>query len=338
MKNNDFSYLLSCYLTKYLPGIAGLSTNTIMSYRDMFKNLIVFYERVLNKKPEKICLDDFNSENIVSFLEWLESDRRNSVSTRNIRLASVHAFARYVERHLPESINAMQEVLSIPFKKCPSTVPVFLNADATKTLLAMPDVNTKDGRRDRVLLSLLYDSGARVQELCDLIVSDIRLNEPCTVRLTGKGAKTRIVPIMKSMAELLRQYINEQGLYYPNCNCQPLFQNRSKRKFTRKGITYILHKYFSEAKQVHPKMYPENISPHCLRHSKSMHLLQSGVNLIYIRDILGHADVKTTEIYARIDSEMKREALEKASMGSVSDKMPAWQEDKSLLSWLKELG
>jgi site-specific recombinase XerD len=338
MKNNTFSHLLSCYLTKYLPGIAGLSTNTIMSYRDMFKNLIVFYETKLNIKPEKICIDNFNSGNIISFLKWLESDRGNSVSTRNVRLASIHAFARYVERHLPESIHIMQEVLSIRYKKCPSLPPVFINADATKLLLTMPDVNTINGRRDRVLLSLLYDSGARVQELCDLTVSDIRLDEPCTVKLTGKGGKTRIVPIMKPMAGLLRQYIKEQDLYSPNCNCYSLFRNRSRCKFTRKGITYILHKYFTNAKQLYPDMYPENISPHCLRHSKSMHLFQSGVNLIYIRDILSHADVKTTEIYARIDSEMKREALEKASLGSVSDKMPAWQEDKSLLGWLKELG
>jgi len=236
MKNNTFSHLLSCYLTKYLPGIAGLSSNTIMSYRDMFKNLVVFYETKLNIKPEKICIDNFNSGNIISFLKWLESDRGNSVSTRNVRLASIHAFARYVERHLPESINIMQNVLSIPYKKCPYSPPVFINADATKLLLAMPDVNTTNGRRDRVLLSLLYDSGARVQELCDLKVSDIRLDEPCTVKLTGKGGKTRIVPITKPMAGLLRQYIKEQDLCYPNCNCNSLFKNRSRCKFTRKGI------------------------------------------------------------------------------------------------------
>lgn len=338
MKNDVFPYQLSRYLTQYLPGIAGLSTNTIMSYRDMFKNLIVFYEMILKVKPEKIRIDDFNSGNIVKFLDWLESKRGNSAATRNVRLASIHAFARYLERHLPESIHTMQGVLSIPFKKCPSPVPVFISAEAMKILLAMPNTGNQNGRRDRVLLSLLYDSGARVQELCDLTVADIRLDEPCTVKLTGKGAKTRIVPIMKSMAELLRQYIKEQSLHDPSCNCHPLFISHGRRKFTRKGITYILHKYFSDAKQQYPNMYPENISPHCLRHSKSMHLLEAGINLLYIRDILGHADIKTTEIYARIESETKRKALEKASHGAVSDKMPTWQEDKSLLEWLKKLG
>ena len=338
MKNNTFSHLLSCYLTKYLPGIAGLSTNTIMSYRDMFKNLIVFYEAELNIKPEKIAIEDFNSENITSFLKWLESTRRNSVSSINVRLASIHAFTRYVERNLPESIYIMQKILSIPYKKCPSSSPVFMSAKATKILLAMPNDNTQNNRRDKVILSLLYDSGARVQELCDLTVSALRLDEPCTVKLTGKGKKTRIVPIMSSMADLLRQYLKERSLDISCCSCYPLFVNRCGRKFTRKGITYILKKYFTHARQLYPDMFPDKISPHCLRHSKSMHLLQAGVNLIYIRDILGHADIKTTEIYARIDSEMKRKALEKASLGIVTEKMPPWHEDKKLFDWLRELG
>jgi len=338
MKGNVFSYRLSCYLTQYLPGIAGLSSNTIMSYRDMFVTLIGFYETKLGIKPEKIDLSDFNSANIVKYLEWLEKERRNSTATRNVRLAAIHAFARYIERHVPESIHIMLGVLSIPYKKCNSKTPEFLNADATKILLATPDAATRAGRRDRVLLSLLYDSGARVQELCDLTVSDIRLDEPGTVKLTGKGDKTRIVPLMKPMAALLKQYIDEQGLQNPGCNSYPLFRNRSGTKFTRKGITYILDKYVVIARNQHPDIFPENLSPHCMRHSKSMHLLQSGVNLVYIRDILGHVDIKTTEVYARIDSEMKRKALEKASTGTISEKAPLWHENKSLLNWLKELG
>lgn len=338
MKGNIFSYRLSCYLTQYLPGIAGLSGNTIMSYRDMFVTLIGFYETKLGIKPEKIDICDFNAANIMRYLEWLEKERRNSTATRNVRLAAIHAFARYIERHVPESIHIMLGVLAIPYKKCNSNSPEFLNAEEIKILLAMPDAGTITGRRDRVLLSLLYDSGARVQELCDLTVSDIRLEEPGTVKLTGKGDKARIVPLMKPMVILLKQYIDEQGLQNSGCNFYPLFRNRSGTKFTRKGIAYILNKYVVIARNQHPDIFPENISPHCMRHSKSMHLIQSGVNLVYIRDILGHTDIKTTEVYARIDSEMKRKALEKATTGIILDKAPLWHENENLLSWLKKLG
>lgn len=338
MRNDSFSRLLSNYLTQYLPGIRGLGTNTILSYRDMFKNLVIFYETVLEIKPEKIMFNNFNAENIRHFLNWLEAERNNSISTRNVRLASLHAFARFIERQSPENIQNMQEILLIPYKKSSSPIPIFLSPEAVKLLLNMPDPRLKTGRRDRVLLSLLYDSGARVQELCDLVVADVRLDSPATVKLTGKGRKTRIVPLISPMANLLRNYINEEGLAEPAYNRQPLFQNRSRNKFTRKGISYTLNKYFVQARLEYPTHFPDTISPHCLRHSKSMHLLQAGVNLIYIRDILGHADIKTTEIYARIDNEMKRKALEKASLGTVSDKLPVWQEDKKLLQWLKELG
>jgi site-specific recombinase XerD len=194
------------------------------------------------------------------------------------------------------------------------------------------------GRRDAVLLSLLYDTGARVQELCDLVVSDVRIQQLATVRLTGKGNKSRIVPIMNPMSSLLSQYLQENGLDKPQASEYPVFFNRSKAKLTREGVAYIVAKYVALAKIVSPGMFPDKVSPHCFRHGKAMHLLQSGVNLIYIRDLLGHVDVKTTEVYARIDGEMKRKALESSNRGVVSDKLPEWQSNKELLNWLKGLG
>ena len=205
-------------------------------------------------------------------------------------------------------------------------------------LLSIPDKATKMGRRDCVLLSLLYDSGARAQELCDMVVSDLRLDSPSAIRMTGKGSKTRVVPLMPPMTALLHQYLREHGLEDPALGCCPLFTNHCGNKLGRKGVSYILDKYFQKAKTVRPELYPEIFSPHAMRHSKAMHLLESGVNLIYIRDILGHVDLKTTEIYARIDTEMKRRALESAAKGVASEALPAWQTDKSLLAWLKSLG
>jgi integrase/recombinase XerD len=207
-----------------------------------------------------------------------------------------------------------------------------------KFLLEKPDKMTKEGRKNMVLLSLLYDSGARVQELADLKVGDVRTAFPSTVKLTGKGNKSRLVPLMKPMTELLKQYLKESNLTEPCASDYPLFRNPSKDKLTRAGIAYIVKKYAGEAIKDAPGLFPDRLSPHCFRHSKAIHLLQSGVNLVYIRDFLGHVDIQTTEIYARIDGEMKRKALEKSSNNVVSDKLPEWQNNAGLMNWLKNLG
>ncbi|MBT4484629.1 MAG: tyrosine-type recombinase/integrase [Desulfobacterales bacterium] len=338
MKPTDYAYHLTNYLGKYLPGILGLSTNTISSYRDMFKLMITFYETVIGIKPEKLTLKELTRQRMEKFLEWLEQHRGNSISTRNVRLAAVHAYAKYLARVNPDVIHEMMKLQSIPFKKSGKKIPEFISIKAMTLLLALPDVCSKNGIRDATLLSIMYDSGCRVQELCDLTVSDIRLQNPATVKVTGKGNRTRIIPIMDSMAKLLKQYLSEFAFLSPEKNALPLFSNRSGNKLTRKGVTYILQKYFAQAQEKNPGLFPKNISPHCLRHSKSMHLLQSGVDLIYIRDILGHVDVKTTEIYARIDSEMKRQSLEKSKKITPTVKEPVWQTNKELLAWLNNLG
>jgi site-specific recombinase XerD len=187
-------------------------------------------------------------------------------------------------------------------------------------------------------MCLLYDSGARVQELADLKVGDIRTASPSTVKLTGKGNKSRIVPLMKPMSELLKQYLKENNLTGTHASDYPLFGNRSQKKLTRAGIAYIVKKYAGQAIKEAPELFPDRLSPHCFRHSKAMHLLQSGVNLVYIRDFLGHADIQTTDVYARIDGEMKRKALEKRTNNIVSEKMPEWQCNAELMNWLKNIG
>lgn len=338
MKPTDYSYHLTNYLGKYLPGILGLSANTISSYRDMFTLMITFYETVIGIKPAKITLKDFTQHRMERFLEWLERQRGNSIATRNVRLAAIHAYAKYLTRVNPDVMHEMLKIQSIPFKKCHKRTPEYISIEAMKLFLSLPDVCTKNGIRDSTLLSILYDSGCRVQELCDLTVSDIRLPKPATVKIAGKGNKTRIIPIMESMSKLLKQYLKEFGLMVPEKIGLPLFLNRRGEKLTRKGIAYILKKYFIQARKTDPGLFPQKLSPHCLRHSKSMHLLQSGVDLIYIRDMLGHADIKTTEIYARIDSEMKRKTLEKIMNITPTTKEPVWQSNKDLLAWLNSLG
>lgn len=338
MKPTDFAYYLANFLSKYLPGTMGLSPNTIMSYRDTFCLLLEFCRSLENKPVEKITLDDLNKKLVEKYLEWIEKKRNCLISTRNVRLAAIHSFCRYLQMEFPDFIYQAQQILSIPVKKAKKPVVEYISLDAMKYLLERPDRNTKTGRRDLVLLSLLYDSGARVQELADLKVLDVRVDEPATVRLTGKGRKSRIVPLMRPMATLLKQYLEESNFTEPYAKGYPLFQNRSKGKLTREGITYTVKKYAAKAINKAPELFPDKLSPHCFRHSKAVHLLQSGVNLIYIRDFLGHVDIQTTEIYAKIDGEMKRKALEKATSKIISDRLPEWQVDSGLMNWLKKLG
>jgi site-specific recombinase XerD len=338
MKPTNFAYYLTNFLSSYLPGIAGLSQNTIMSYRDTFSLFLDFCSKNRKIKPERVSLEHLNKKLIEDYLEWLEKTRKCIASTRNVRLAAFHSFCRYLQVEFPDFMHPAQQILSIPMKKNRKISVEYITLEAIKLLLDKPDYSTRRGRRDMVLLSLLYDSGARVQELVDIKVRDIRTVYPATAKLTGKGNKTRVVPLMKPMAELLKSYLRENCLLNPHTFDYPLFSNRSKNKLTRAGVAYVVKKYATSAIKESPELFPKKVSPHCFRHSKAMHLLQSGVNLIYIRDFLGHVDIQTTEVYARVDGEMKRKALEKNNPGIISDKIPAWQNDKKLMNWLKNLG
>ena len=311
--------------------------NTQLSYRDSFSLLLTYCRDVENLAPEKLIIRQIDRELILRFLKWLEEERHCKITTRNQRLAAIHSFFGFLMVEAPQYIEQCQKVLSIPMKKADKPPLMHLPLDAVKGLLEQPDRNIPHGRRDAVLLSLLYDTGARVQELVDLKVCDINLNDTVTIVLTGKGGKSRIVPVMKPTGELLRQYIEGNGLSHPARRRNPLFTNRGNQPLTRAGVTYILKKYAAQAQANGVKDISEEITPHWLRHSKAMHLLQSGVNLIYIRDLLGHSDVSTTEIYARADETMKRKALLEAYESPSEDQLPAWKKDKGLLDWLKSL-
>jgi site-specific recombinase XerD len=289
--------------------------------------------------PENVTLEMLTKELVNAFLSWLEEERKCTVSTRNQRLSAIHSFCRFMQMEDVIRLNQYQRVLSISKKKTKSGTVNYMSLDAVRLILKQPDVRTMSGRRDMVLLSLMYDSGARVQEMADLSVNDIRTDSPATAKITGKGGKTRIVPLMKPTADIVYRYIIDSRLSCNGKRSYPLFPNRSGEKLTRAGIKYILSKYVSTARNENASILPDVISPHSFRHSKAMHLLHAGVNLIYIRDILGHADLKTTEIYARIDGEMKRKALERAFTNTVpSDAIPLWQQDEKLLKWLQNLG
>jgi site-specific recombinase XerD len=287
--------------------------------------------------PDRLNLEQIDPSLVLDFLDHLEKERRCATRTRNLRLTAVHAFFRYVQTEEPGLLLRCQRILAIPLQRCTPPVVEYLSPESLAAILRQPDLARRTGRRDAVLLSMLYDTGARVQELIDLSVRDVRLENPAQVRLTGKGRKTRIVPLMNSTVDLLRDYLREQGLSDPEQLDRPLFGNRFGGRLSRSGIRYLVGKYTEQARATQPSVSLPKVSPHTFRHSKAMHLLQSDNPLVVIRDFLGHADLKSTEIYARVDLNMKRRALDKASSKSPTPSITSWQKDKGLLEWLTSL-
>lgn len=336
MKPTDFSIYLTQFLSDYLPGQKNVSSNTIRSYRDTFKLLLRYFQERERIPPEKITMSCITQVRVTSFLDWLETERGCGVTTRNLRLTAVHSFFRYAQAESPESLFHFQKVIAIPVKKGRKKTVEHLTPEGIRLLLEQPNRSCPKGRRDLVMLSTLYDSGARVQELIDLSVGDFIPGANAILILTGKGNKTRRVPLMKNTASLLVAYISENRLNASYKKTYPLFTNRQHNRLTKEGIAYILGKYAAQAHEISDAV-PVKVKCHMLRHSKAVHLLQAGVNLIYIRDFLGHTDIKTTEIYARADTELKRKALESAYPDLVDPDLPDWNNNTDLMSWLSSL-
>jgi len=334
LKKTDFTKALTSYFSTYLPETCGVSPNTCNSYRDAFKLLLLYFQEEKGVPANSIELRMLNRNLVSDFLDWLEVQRNVSVTTRNQRLAAMKAFAHYVQYRNPEYLENCTDIISMRPKKHEKPVIPFLTEEELKALLAQPDPSTRHGLRDLTLLSLLYDSGARVQEVTDLKLKDIRLTNPAMVTLTGKGRKARQVPLMKETCKLLDAYIRNFNLNSEPLT-SPLFFNQKGQALSRYGITYILKKYVSQAEL---DSDTRKISPHVLRHTKAMHLLRAGVNMIYIRDFLGHVDISTTEVYARIDAEMKRKVFEEKVPNFTPNTTMPWEEDKDLLQWLTQFG
>jgi len=313
MTKHEFPECLTAFFSKYLELQRGLSTNTISSYSDTFLLLFAYYEEKHGKYPDKLTFEDINRESVIGFCQWLEDARNSCTKTRNLRLTAIHSFFRYVEMRDPSRISLCREILCIPTKKCEKKLPVHISDKEVKMLLAEPDIRTKQGLRDLAVMTLLYDSGARVSELINLKMSDIRLDGTATVRIIGKGRKQRIVPISQPSANIIKAYIkSDEDASYGN---RLLFLNRIGGQLTRPGINYILDKYVQKARINNPGYFNAKVTAHTMRHTKATTLLLSEVSLIYIRDFLGHSSVVTTEVYAKTNPEFLRNAIEKNANG-----------------------
>lgn len=336
MKYN-FSKHLTSFLTDYLVGERNLRSNTISSYCDTFRLFLIYFRDEHGVQPHHLSVEIITKETVVSFLNWIEENRNCKISTRNVRLAAIHAFINYLEFEYPSKLLEYQRILSIKNKKKETPLIPYLSLKEMKILLSMPDKENSREFRDAVLMTCLYDTGARVQELINLKVDDIRFESPSIIKLTGKGDKVRIVPIMGATRDLLKKYFVIEHLNERKNSDHPfLFQNNQNNQLTRAGVSYILKKYQDKANEK-DHCISLKLSPHVLRHSKAVHLLEAGIELIQIRDFLGHSSIKTTEIYARVNSKLKQKVLE-ASYHEVSEYIPSdWHDNNDLLIWLQKL-
>lgn len=335
----DFARHLTRFLSEYLPHERCFSPKTVATYNDSFKILVRYIRDIHKISLSQFSLNKFTPELVNDFLSWLVESKGSSASTRNNRLAAISSFARYLQYQEVGLIAQWQRISAIKAMKTEKPSISYVSVHAIRLLLAQPDQTTPKGRRDLALLALMYDSGARVQEIINLKPSDVRIEtRPYTIKLYGKGRKSRIIPLSEQQCTLLRQYMNENRLFEEHKSDSPLFFNKWHKPLTRPGITYLLQEYVKMAANIDKTLFPTLITPHSIRHSKAMHLLQADVNIVQLRDFLGHVSIQTTDIYARAEGKKKREALEKAYADTNPEILKtkrAWEEDPDLLEWLE---
>lgn len=333
---NDLARDLRRFLSEHMPQARGLSPHTVRSYRDAFVLLLRFLATRHRRDVIDLDLDDLDPAGVIAFLEDIETSRGSSAATRNVRLAAVHAFARFVAAQHPERIELCQRLLAVPFKRAHARAVEYLEGDEIAAMLAATDRSTTDGRRDHVLLLTLFSTGARVQELLDLRPRDLQLVPPSYVRLTGKGRKERLCPLLPETADILSRFLADTGA--DASSSERLFRNHRGGPLTRFGVRYLLRKYAALAQSSAPGLARKRVHPHTMRHSAAVHLLQSGVELSSISHWLGHATLDTTNRYTHVDLATKRAAL--AMAGPIVDASPAvatWRSDASILAWLESL-
>lgn len=331
---NLLGAIIRDYFTEHLPRLRGTSPHTIHSYRDSIVLLLRFLSAQGGRTVAQLDLIDIDPPGILAFLSYLEKERKNGVSTRNVRLSAIHAFFHFVASRNPEHLELAQRVLGIPFKRARQRVIDYLEYEEIDSILQAIDRTTCRGGRDYALLATMFNTGGRVQEIADLRFRDLQLDKPFQVRLFGKGRKERYCPIWPQTASVLRTFCRTRGL-----ESQPeghVFVNHRGAPLSRFGIRYILNKCLQRARDNAPSLSKKRLHPHSMRHSTAVALLKSGVDLSTISHLLGHASPTTTSRYAKVDLEMKRKAIARVKPVPRRSRMP-WSKDSTILDWLESL-
>ncbi|HEY5176251.1 MAG TPA: tyrosine-type recombinase/integrase [Terriglobales bacterium] len=318
------------FLLEHLVAERNLARNTQRSYRDALTLMIPFVAGKLHQAVDRLTVADVSADLVRLFLADLEEARQCAITTRNQRLAAVHALARFVGEHSPEHIAWCGQIRSVPFKKASKAVIPYLDKPQMDALLAAPDRQTAQGRRDHALLLFLYNSGTRAQEAAQLLVSELDL-AGCSAKIRGKGGKERHCPLWPITVRELADLIADRS---PTA---PVFLNRCGHPITRFGIHTLVERYVRKAQIQMPSLATKRISPHTIRHTTATHLLRAGVDINTVRAWLGHVSLDTTNIYAEIDLETKAKALAKCEVGDASRPKRRWREDPELMAFLRTL-
>lgn len=335
MMNKSLSFHVQRYFSSYLIGQRNYGKNTLASYRDTFKLLLLWLDKCAAKK-KNIPITAIDKSCVLRFLDWLKIERENSASTRNVRLAHLKSFFHYTRLETPELAEQCESVMNIPFTGTETRPPEYMTEDAVSHVLHSINADSKAGLRHLTILSLLYDSGCRVQELIDLKVCDVQFEKGERIFVHGKGNKYREIPIMPDTGQIIRKYIKAYALSAQDL----LFTNKQGKRLTRQGIRHILRKYASLSQKDNPDDFGgQEIYPHLLRHSRATHLVNTGVNIYNVKDFLGHAHVQTTQIYLTSNPEAMRKAIEKVASQTVPDSVDYYSETEkqSLMEFLETL-
>lgn len=331
--------LLKCvqrYFSDYLGAQRGLSANTIFAYRDAIKLLLTSIGRQVRRDVAGLTLNDLNADAVIRFLSSLETEHGNTTRTRNTRLSAIRTFFRYLIAQDPTRAAQYHAAAAIPLKRATRPTMTYLDASEIRAVLDGIDRSTPSGRRDYALLLFLYNTGARVQEAVTVRVESLKLDAAPTVSITGKRQKTRHIPLWKETAKVLKAHIDENGL--ADDKSAPIFMSRRGVPLTRFGVAYIVRRCVVAAATHCPSLGRKRVSPHTLRHTTAMHLLQAGVELPVIKAWLGHAYITTTHEYAEADLEMKRKAISAIMPPSgASDLQGSLGRYRDVLSWLESL-
>jgi len=330
--------LIVSFFRNYLVNQKGYPQNTVASFSDCIKLLILYSCDHLDVEIDKLDLNHFTDDLILDFLDHLENERGNTVATRNQRLATIKTFFRFLALQNPTFIAVCERVCAISAKKTVHKVIESLENDEVAAIFTAVKADTLWGARDQALFFMLYNTGARVQELVDLNLSDLRMEKPYQVLLTGKGQKQRITPLYPETIAVIQHYIKlrDQSRF----ESEALFVNSKGERITRFGIRFIVKKYASLAAESTPSLKAKNVTPHTFRHTTALHMIQSGNDITVVCAWLGHADIKTTNIYVDINNEMKRKALETFPPPSApqtkESNEPHWH-DPPILAFLNDI-